>query len=161
MKLRAQNRHVIDLAFPVAVFFLFAALSFAVLLLSADRYHRQTEEAENAHMVRTCLAYVNEKIRQSDANGGISIQTLSGQECLVLKTSIDGTAYITCIYAYENRLKELMIREDATFQKTDGTDIMEIGSFTMKQEDAHLFRFTVSDQNGTTASMLVSERSSP
>ena len=44
MRFRSQNRHVIDFIFPLAVFFVFAASSFAVLVLSANIYNTQTKE---------------------------------------------------------------------------------------------------------------------
>ena len=84
MKFRTQHRHVIDFTFPIAVFFVFAASSLAVLMLAANIYSGQTADANNNYMARTSLSYVNEKIRQNDAMGGISIQTVEGQQCLVM-----------------------------------------------------------------------------
>ena len=55
MKFRTQHRHVIDFTFPIAVFFVFAASSLAVLMLAANIYSSQTAEANNNYMARTSL----------------------------------------------------------------------------------------------------------
>ena len=59
MRFRSQNRHVIDFIFPLAVFFVFAASSFAVLVLSANIYNTQTKESSSNYVARPSLAYVN------------------------------------------------------------------------------------------------------
>ena len=61
MKLRNQQGHTIDLIFPIAVFFVFAASSLAVLLLAANIYSKQTADADANYMSRISLYYVNEK----------------------------------------------------------------------------------------------------
>lgn len=159
MKLGTQNRHVIDLIFPISIFFVFTASSLAVILLAANIYSSQTEDVNNNYMMRTSLAYVNEKIRQNDADGGISVQTIEDQSCLALKTKIEDVSYTTYIYEYEGMLKELFIRDDAETHLKDGKDIMEIKDFTITKIGENLFRFTSVDINGTSATLIASERS--
>ena len=86
MRFRSQNRHVIDFIFPLAVFFVFAASSFAVLVLSANIYNTQTKESSSNYVARTSLAYVNEKIRQNDEGGSMSIQSVDGRDLLLQET---------------------------------------------------------------------------
>ena len=97
MKPAASNRHMIDLIFPIAVFFVFTASALAVLTLSASLYRSQTAKAESHYMTRTSLAYVGEKIRQNDKDGGISIRTIEDRKCLALESSQDGIGYTTYI----------------------------------------------------------------
>ena len=85
MRFQRQKNHVIDLLFPIAVLFVFAISSFLVLVLSAHIYSSQTQKMNTGYTVHTSLAYVAEKIRQNDSDGGISAGTFQGQECLVLK----------------------------------------------------------------------------
>lgn len=161
MKLTTSNKHVIDMVFPIAVFFVFAASALAVLTLSARFYRSQTTEAEYRYTERTSLAYVSEKIRQNDQNGGISIQTVEDQECLAIKSIEDGISYTTYIYVQDGMLKELFIRDDADLHLKDGTEIMEVGDFTMEEIDTNLFRFTSMDKDGKTSVLTASERSMP
>ncbi|MCI8993915.1 MAG: DUF4860 domain-containing protein [Eubacterium sp.] len=161
MKFATSHKHVIDMVFPIAVFFVFAASALAVLTLCARFYRSQTTEAESHYMTRTSLAYVSEKIRQNDKDGGISVETVEDQECLTLQSKIDGISYTTYIYAQDGMLKELFIRDDADLHLKDGTEIMEIGDFTMEEIDRNLFRFTSIDKNGNTSVLTASERSMP
>lgn len=159
MKFRTQHRHVIDFTFPIAVFFVFAASSLAVLMLAANIYSNQTADANNNYMARTSLSYVNEKIRQNDERGGISIQTLEGQDCLVLENQIAGVSYTTYIYQYDGKLKELFIREGVDVRLQDGQDIMEVQDFSVEGIGEGLFRLTSVDLDGNETSLIASERS--
>ncbi len=161
MKYDTSNRHMIDLIFPIAVFFVFAASSLAVFMLSARLYRVQTETADNNYMTRTSLAYVNEKIRQNDQNGSIFIRTIEENQCLALESTIDGIPYTTYIYAADGMLKELFIRNDAPLHLKDGRNIMEVHDFTMEEIGANLFRFTSADKNGSVSVLIASERSMP
>ncbi|MEY8516750.1 DUF4860 domain-containing protein [Lachnospiraceae bacterium 29-84] len=161
MKVRMQHRHVIDFTFPIAVFFVFAASSLVVLMLAANIYSTQTADANNNYMARTSLSYVNEKIRQNDTDGGISIQTLEGQECLALELSLDSASYTTYIYPYHGNLKELFIREGVEARLQDGRDIMEIQDFSIEEIQEGLFRLTSVDIDGKKASLIAAERSTP
>ena len=156
---RMQHRHVIDFIFPIAVFFVFAASSLAVLILAANIYSSQTAEADNNYAARTSLSYINEKIRQNDANGGVSLQTIEGRDCLALESSLDDASYTTYIYEYEGMLKELFIRDGVEFSLSAGKDIMEIKDFSMTEIRDGLFYFTSTDLNGNKITLITSERS--
>ena len=159
MKFRTQHRHVIDFTFPIAVFFVFAASSLAVLMLAANIYSSQTAEANNNYMARTSLSYVNEKIRQNDERGGISIQSLEGQDCLVLENQVAGVSYLTYIYQHEGKLKELFLREGVDARLRDVQEIMEVQKFSVEGIGEGLFRLTSVDLDGNETSLIASERS--
>ena len=161
MRFRSQNRHVIDFIFPLAVFFVFAASSFAVLVLSANIYNTQTKNSNSNYVARTSLAYVNEKIRQNDEGRGMSIRSVDGHDCLALSGNSDGVAYTTYIYEYDGILKELFIRDGVTASLASGKDIMELRSFRMEEIEDGLFRFIFTDKDGRESTSLVSERSTP
>lgn len=107
----------------------------------------------------TTLAYVAEKIRQNDSDGGISAGTFQGQECLVLKGGSGDIRYTTYIYSYKGKLKELTLRDDTDASPSDGKDILAVADFSVSEIKPGLFRFTSTDTDGTTASVTISERS--
>lgn len=78
MRFQRQKNHVIDLLFPIAVLFVFAISSFLVLVLSAHIYSSQTQKMNTGYTVHTSLAYVAEKIRQNDSDGGYISRDFSG-----------------------------------------------------------------------------------
>lgn len=159
MKFRSEQKHVIDFIFPIAVFFVFAASSLAVLILAANIYRSQTEDASENYTARTSLSYINEKIRQNDSEGGISIRTKEGRDCLALSSTHDGVTYTTYIYEYDGMLMELFARDDVDVTLRDGKNIMEIQDFSMEETSEGLFRFTSVDFEGNETTLVASERS--
>ena len=159
LRFQRQKNHVIDLLFPIAVLFVFAISSFLVLVLSAHIYSSQTQKMNTGYTVHTSLAYVAEKIRQNDSDGGISAGTFQGQECLVLKGGSGDIRYTTYIYSYKGKLKELTLRDGTDASPSDGKDILAVADFSVSEIKPGLFRFTSTDTDGTTASVTISERS--
>ena len=159
MRFHRNRSHVIDLIFPLAVLFVFAASSLVVLILSVHIYTGQTEQAEAHYRTDTPLSYVEEKIRQNDSDGGISAGTFQGQECLVLKGGSGDIRYTTYIYSYKGKLKELTLRDGTDASLSDGKDILAVADFSVSEIRPGLFRFTSTDTDGTTASVTISERS--
>ena len=56
MRFHRNRSHVIDLIFPLAVLFVFAASSLVVLILSVHIYTGQTEQAEAHYRTDTPLS---------------------------------------------------------------------------------------------------------
>ena len=159
MKFGTRQNHVIDLVFPIAVFFVFAASFLAVLMLAANIYSRQTADANSNYSARIPLSYISEKFRQNDAGGAISVQSLEGQDCLAMESNLNNVLYTTYIYAHDGMLKELFIRSDADAYLADGKNIMAIRDFTVEETNEGLFRFTSVDAEGNTLTLFASERS--
>ena len=76
MRFQAPSSHVIDLIFPIALFFVFAASSLSVLILAADIYASTTNRMAANDQNRTVLAYISEKIRQNDAQGAVGMSLI-------------------------------------------------------------------------------------
>ena len=147
MRFHRNRSHVIDLIFPLAVLFVFAASSLVVLILSVHIFTGQTEQAEAHYRTDTPLSYVEEKIRQNDVAGSISVMTLDGTECLALKNSSDGW------------LKELFVRNDTDVSLNAGKNIIEASDFKVAELNNGLYRITITDTDGVTNSRILSERS--
>ena len=159
MRFHRNRSHVIDLIFPLAVLFVFAASSLVVLLLSVHIYTGQTTQAESNYRTGTPLSYIEEKVRQNDVEGGIAIETLDGTECLALKDSSGGIDYTTYLYVSDGWLKELFVRDDADVSLSAGKNIIEASDFTVSELDNGLYRITITDTDGVTGSRILSERS--
>ncbi len=159
MKLGTKQKHMIDVIFPIALFVIFALSALTVLLLAARIYRFTTENSALNYTARTGLSYISEKIHQNDVDGQIEIGELDGQEALIMTQEYEDTKYYTYIYAYDNELRELFMKEDARAELSAGTSIMEIQGFSMEQKDEGVFRFICTDQNNQTDSILVAVRS--
>lgn len=67
---KSSRKHIIDVIFPIAVFFVFAASSLAVLMLASKIYDDTSTSASDNYSSRTAFAYVSEKLRQHDSRSG-------------------------------------------------------------------------------------------
>lgn len=159
MKFGTKRKHMIDVIFPIALFAVFALSALTVLLLAARIYRYTTENSAMNYTARTGLSYISEKIHQNDVGGQIEIGELHGRDALVMTQEYEDTKYYTYIYVYDNELKELFIKENARAELKAGTSIMEIQDFSMEQQEENLFRFTCTDQNDQTDSVMVTVRS--
>ena len=159
MRFHRNRSHVIDLIFPLAVLFVFAASSLVVLILSVHIYTGQTEQSESHYRTDTPLSYVEEKIRQNDVAGSITVMTLDGTECLALKNSSDGIDSTTYLYVSDGWLKELFVRDDTDVSLNAGKNIIEVSDFKVAELNNGLYRITITDTDGVTNSRILSERS--
>lgn len=159
MRTRSETRHVIDLIFPIALFFVLAASSLAAVLLASNVY-RHTVQAEQSNFEsRTSLSYVAWKVRQNDESGAVSIGTFDGQDSLVMKQFYDGQEYRTYIYEYDGYLRELVVRADVEANAAAGRKILEVQDFQMEEFGDGIFRFSYVGEDGKQVSTMAAVRS--
>ena len=161
MKISPKRQHSIDLIFPIALFFVFAASALMVLILAADLYSSAGKQQQKKEEIYTPLSYLAEKIRQNDTGGAIRIIRLEDTDCLSIAADYDGTVYYTYIYAFENMLKELFVPEHADVSPGSGTDLMPVQDLQMEELSPGLFRFTAADSDHQQVSVIIAQRSQP
>lgn len=159
MRLQTKHKHMIDFLFPVALFFVFALSSLTVVLLAARIYQSTTEDSALNDTARTSLSYIAEKIHQNDTKGMVSLGTFDGCDALVLQQTYNDENYYTYIYAYENELKELFIKDGANATASDGKVILQVKDFSIEQVNEQLLKFQCVDKDDRTASVIVGLRS--
>ena len=152
------KQHTIDFIFPIALFFVFAASSLAVLILSANIYKNITESSKDLFTSRTCLSYITEKIRQNDEGGtqNIYLDSFDGHPALVLERNLNETLYHTYIYEDKGVLRELFIQDGIDASSRNGTEIMKVSSLQMEEAAPGLLRFSCSSDEGQMESVFVS-----
>ena len=153
------RKHVIDLLFPIALFFVLAASSLAVVLLASQVYRDTVSVSQVNDESRTSLSYVAWKIRQNDESGAVSIGNFDGQDSLILEQNYQGASYRTYIYEYEGYLRELMIRSEVEAGAGDGRKILKVHGFHMEEQETGLFRFSYEGEDGTIISTTLAVRS--
>lgn len=159
MKFRTTQKHMIDIIFPIALFFVFAFSALIVLLLAARVYQSTTENSSLSHTSQIGLSYISEKIHQNDVDGQISIGELDGQDALIITQNYDGSVYHTYIYSWKHELKELFLKENTSADLSTGTTILKINDFSMEEFDKGVFRFTCVDTCNQSDSIIVALRS--
>ena len=154
MKRRNEKKHVIDFLFPLAVFFVLAASSVAIVVLASGFYSRQVKTSSASYSGRTALAYVTEKMHQNDENGAIADGTFDGENALVIRQRYDEKDYVTYLYAYDGYLRELFIRDGTEAKASDGRKILATKDFEAKETSDGIFHLycenvTPKLENGT------------
>lgn len=147
--------HRIDFLFTVSLFAVFLLTSVMVIAVGAGAYRHITAQSQQDDTLRTSLVYVSEKLRQSDAQGAVSIGTLDGTPALLLSQEIQDVSYTTYIYASDGFLYELFMRSDADAVPSYGTKLIPVEAFSIKQLDDTLFSVSVTAENGACASLLL------
>lgn len=157
---KKDSRRSSEILFVLSLFCVFAISALALVNIGATVYQNIVKETDNNFDMRTSLSYVATKVRQCDQQNAVSVEPLSGQDALVLRETIDGDAYETWIYHYDGKLYELFTTAGAQFTPQEGTDLMEIKSFTIRQpQEGQLLLEAVNDQ-GVHEKLVLTLRSS-
>lgn len=158
MPKESSKKYMVDFVFTLCLFGVFAVSALLVVVIGANVY-RSTVNAQEANaMKRTALAYVAEKVHQSDTADSISIGSVEGTDALVLKSRYNDASFATYIYWYDGSLRELFIKEDAKPALIAGQVITEIADFSLTQYAEHLYLVSATDNNGETLSLYINAK---
>lgn len=158
MQIRTEKKHTVDLLFTLALFFIFAVSSLAVIVISSDAYRSISARTKENSSARTTLSYLAQKIRQNDVNDGISLQEIGGTDVLALKQLYGDSYYITYIYEYEHEIRELFIKENADFTLQDGKFIAKVKDFSIQEPEPDLYRFHITVEEGHTYDLTIGSK---
>ena len=151
--------HIIDLFFTLALFVLFAASAFIVVIIGADVYKETTANMEENYSTRTAISYVTEKVRQHDMSGHTTL-TSDGDDTMPVFSDITGNEkYLTYIYPYDGYLCELVIEEGTPFSKSQGERILKVDGFSIADAGNGFIKITSKDSGGSPVSCLLHLRS--
>lgn len=159
MQTRRDPHHLIDVLFPAALLFVFAFSAVSVVLLATGVYRDTASHSSRSYTAETALAYLTEKVHQNDADGQIDIGTFDGCEALQIRQSYGDSDYTTYIYAYEDALRELFVKDGAPASAEDGRAILAVSSLSFTRPDDGLLSFSCTNTDGTTARAVVQVRS--
>lgn len=114
-----QERHfVVDVLFVLALFGVFAISALVLVTVGADVYQHTVRDMSRNYDDRTAIAYITEKIRQSDytlsdGSHAVTLGLLEQQPALILTDEWNGEEYDTYLYLHNGWLKELYTRRDS------------------------------------------------
>lgn len=110
------------------------------------------DRAASAH--RSCVQYLSDQLRQSDQLDGIRVDTLGGEDALVLGDAFSAT----WIYWYDGAIWELSGSPALSHQPEEGTPMMDAGYLKATLEDQLLTVYVV-DTQGHIDTLMFSLRS--
>lgn len=155
MRFQSRRHHIIDILFPISLYFVFAVSALTVLLLATNIYRSTTEHSALNFNAATSLSYITEKIRQNDTEGAVSIDTFDGHPALILRQHYNETDYLTYIYVNQGNLMELYIKSGSTASADAGKVILPLQSLEMEMAQPDLLHLTCTDTEGHTLSSYV------
>lgn len=146
---KKDHHHIIDILFVIALFCIFVMSALFLISIGANIYSKTVNSMGENFDSRTAVAYITEKIHQSDENGNISISYFDGCPAIVITSVHNDKEYTTYIYEYENELMELMMRSDVVLSPEVGQSIIAIEDFNIKKIDDQLVRCSIVMNEGT------------
>ncbi|MBQ3163205.1 MAG: DUF4860 domain-containing protein [Lachnospiraceae bacterium] len=159
MKKQTYQQHMIDILFVLSLFCVFAVSSALLILFGADIYKKTVQQMENSYSTRTSIAYITEKIRQSDIEHAIKIISQDDTQILMLTNIINNVPYATSLYEYDGYLYELFARTDLKLPLDAGQPIMELHSLSFSQIEPNILEITLSIDNESIQTIYVSTHS--
>lgn len=159
MKKQTVQRHMIDILFVLSLFCVFAVSSVLLILFGADIYKKTVQQMEDNYTSRTSIAYITEKIRQSDVEHAIKIISQNDTQILMLTNVINDIPYAISLYEYDGYLYELFARTDLELPLDAGQPVMELHSLSFSQIKQNLLEITFSEDMNSEQTIYVSTHS--
>lgn len=151
-----QQRHIIDILFVLALFGIFALSAIFLITIGANIYGKTMTNMENNFDTRTALAYITEKVRQSDLENQISVGELDGCPALIISSGTEDNQYKTYLYEYQGSLKELMMKQDIQLSPSAGQDILAVSDFELSPVNDRLINCRITINDGQSYDLFIS-----
>ncbi len=156
----SNKRHVIDTIFVICLMLLFLISALTVISIGANIYKKNVATTSENYAQRVSIAYITEKVRQSDVDGNVYVQKLFDQNVLVFEQTVNGNVYNTYIYSYDGYLRELFARADLdNFYPQTGQKILKLDSFDIEKTNDNLLKATVTEEDGSKETVFIAVHS--
>lgn len=152
MKLRT---HTMDSALVLLLFTAFAASVLAVLVFGTRAYISVNDSANDGYDLRTCLSYVETKVRQSPSPRSISVGAIDGNSALLIDQDVDGRTYETALYASGGKMRELFAEKSLGLGAEDGTDLLSVDRLSFADAGDGMLSVECEDDSGAVRSLLI------
>lgn len=151
---------MIDTVFVICLMLLFLISALTVISIGANIYKKNVATTSENYAQRVSIAYITEKVRQSDVDGNVYVQKLFDQNVLVFEQTVNGSVYNTYIYSYDGYLRELFARADLdNFYLQTGQKILKLDSFDIEKANEDLLKATVTEEDGSKETVFIAVHS--
>lgn len=155
---KSRRRHPVDTVFTIVLFSLFLLFLLLMLLFSAQAYRTAVSGNQTNNNLYTASAYITAKFRQHDDPDCVSVRNvkeLNNASALCLTDTVNGKEYVTYIYLWNQKLKELFTAADNPPSAEMGTDIASLDSFSVLETEEGFFRISLSDLQENSSSLIL------
>ena len=147
--------HKVDTVFTLILFGVFAVSVLLVLLAGAGVYQDIAARMERQYEERTCLSYLDAKVRHYDAAGQVVVEMLDECQALALYEEIEGVRYKTLIYCYDGYVRELFFEDGLAFQAEDGQRVLLAQDLSFRWAQTNLLQIVCTTAGGEEAELMV------
>lgn len=155
MNFHNNKQHTIDILFMLSLFCLFAICSVVLITFGADIYQNTVNKTNENYLERTSVAYLTEKLRQTDITQSVSIVNTNGIDMLTIESEIEGQLYSTRLYEYNGHLCECFSRSDIILSPDAGQEIFEINKLSFYFVTPSLLQISFEDSKQEAVSFYV------
>ncbi|MBE5877494.1 MAG: DUF4860 domain-containing protein [Lachnospiraceae bacterium] len=155
MNFHNNKQHTIDILFMLSLFCVFAICSVILIIFGADVYQNTVNKTNENYLERTSVAYLTEKLRQTDISQDISIVNADGIDMLTITSEIEGQMYCTRLYEYDGHLYECFSRSDIILSPDAGQEIFELTGLSFSFTTPSLLQISFQDFNQENVSFYV------
>jgi hypothetical protein len=149
---------MLDTAVVLLLMGMFILLSIGVMVLGISVYNNTNKLSADNYAQRTVLSYIANQIRRGDVSGGVEVREIEGAQALVLRQDFDGSAYLTCLYAYDGELRELFTEEGFEQELASGVSIMPVDDLSFELRNG-MVEVEITEPSGETSSLILTPRS--
>ena len=148
-----------DTVFVLVLLCVFAVSVLLVLLTGTGAYQNIAGKMETQYNERTCLSYLDAKVRHYDNAGMVSAELFDGCEALALHEDVEGVRYKTLIYCYDGYVRELFFEDGLLFQPGDGQTIVPARELSVEASAENLIQLECVGETGNRETMTIYLRS--
>ncbi len=138
MKTLNRKQHTVDILFVLTLFCVFALSTLAVVYIGSRVYSSTVDTMDINFNNHVTLDYISQKVHQSDIGGNIEIKDIEGLNVLCIHEVINKQSYTTYIYNDNHQVMELLINDEESFDKDNGSILMEVEALSFQVKDSLL-----------------------
>lgn len=159
MKRKEQRTYSVDFFVTLVTFLVYAGAMILLVYMGTAVYRSVTEQMELHYATRTAQAYITEKFHQNDKAGMIRAEEVDGKTVLALREEAAEHIYVTYIYEDGGYLKELFTRDGNEVSWADGSELVEMQDFFVKEMERNGFSFCLTDREGSDHEFVIYQES--
>ena len=155
---KSGRRHPVDTFFTIVLFSLFLLFLLLMLLFSAQTYRTTVSGNQANNNLYTASAYITAKFRQHDDPGCVSARTveeLDNTSVLCLTDTVNGREYVTYIYLWNQKLKELFFFFFYSPSTQMFTYIASLDAFSVQETEDGFYSISLRDLQGNQSSFFL------
>ena len=159
--MNAMKRNKISDIFPILLFMIFTLSALGIVLASAQIYQRIIRFSNDDFETETAAAYMTEKIRSHDRDGGIDTGMFCGHDAVLLEDRVVDKEYVTCIYTSDGYLRELFTEKELLNECSEdgGNAILEMDDLSVENISGRLMYLRFTDVKGNERDTYLSVQS--